>query len=137
MNFIKRFAPLSRLQATVLEIDSNTFAILPEGAVSWTVHEDHTVVWYRDGDQFRFAQVPQETYLTYAQTFAALVPIDVSYRDTLSTDLMAVLESAPNEVLAAFAAWAGDYNPERYPSKREVWRWLNANFGASFAAYMT
>jgi hypothetical protein len=136
MNFIERFAPLSRLQATVLEIDGDTFAILPETTVSWQVQPDHTVVWYRDGDQFRFVQVPQETYLTYAQTFAALVPIDVSYRDTLSTDLMAVLESAPNEVLAAFAAWAGDYNPERYPSTREVWGWLNQTFGASFAAWV-
>jgi hypothetical protein len=130
MNFIKRFAPLSRLQATVLEIDSNTFAILPEGAVSWTVHEDHTVVWYKSGDSLNFAQVPQDTYLSYAQVFAALLPIDVSYRDTISTDLMAVLESAPNEVLAAFAAWAGDYNPERYPSTRETWGWLNHTYGS-------
>jgi allophanate hydrolase subunit 1 len=130
MNFIERFAPLSRLQATVLEIGPDTFAILPETTVSWKVHEDHTVVWYRDGDQFRFAQVPQETYLTYAQAVAALLPIDVSYRDTISTDLMAVLESAPNEVLADFAAWAGDYNPERYPSTRETWGWLNHTYGS-------
>ena len=129
MNFIERFAPLSRLQATVLEIDSNTFAILPEGAVSWTVQEDHVVVWYKNRDGLHFAQVPQNTYLSYAQAFAALVPIDVSYRDTVSPDLMAVLESAPDEVLQAFAAWAGDYNPERYPSTREVWGWLNHTYG--------
>jgi hypothetical protein len=73
--------------------------------------------------------LPQSTYLNYAQTFAALVPINVPYRDTVSTDLMAVLECAPDEVLAAFAAWAGDYNPERYPSQREVWGWLNHTYG--------
>lgn len=129
MNFIERFAPLSRLQATVLEIDSNTFALLPETATSWHVHDDHTVVWYKDGGRSRFVQVPQSTYLSYAQAFAVLLPIDVPLGDTISTDLMAVLESAPEEVLAQFAAWAGDYNPERYPSQREVWGWLNANFG--------
>ena len=133
MNFIERFAPLSRLQATVLEIDSNTFALLPEESVSWHVHDDHTVVWYKDGGKPRFVQVPQNTYLSYAQVFAVLLPIDVSYGDTVSTDLMAVLEVAPDEVLAQFAAWAGDYNPERYPSQREVWGWLNANFGGSCA----
>ena len=114
MNFIERFAPLSRLQATVLEIGFDTFALLPETAVSWQVHDDH---------------VAQSTYLSYAQAFAVLLPIDVPYGDTINTDLMAVLEIAPDEVLAAFAAWAGDYNPERYPSQREVWGWLNANFG--------
>lgn len=129
MNFIERFAPLSRLQATVLEIDSNTFALLPETAVSWQVHDDHTVVWYKDGGKPRFVQVGQSTYLSYAQAFAVLLPIDVSYGDTINTDLMAVLEIAPDEVLADFAAWAGDYNPERYPSQREVWGWLSANFG--------
>ena len=133
MNFIERFAPLSRLQATVLEIDGDTFALLPEGAVSWIVQDDHTVVWYKDGDKFCFVQMPQSTYLNYAQTFAALVPLDVPYKDTISTDLMVVLESAPNEVLAQFAAWAGDYNPERYPSVRETWGWLNANFGGACA----
>ena len=129
MNFIERFAPLSRLQATVLEIDGDTFALLPEGAVSWTVQDDHTVVWYKDGDKFRFVQVGQDTYLSYAQAFAVLLPIDVSYGDTISTDLVAVLEIAPDEVLTAFAAWAGDYNPERYPSQREVWGWLNHTYG--------
>lgn len=121
MNFIERFAPLSRLQATVLEIGPDTFALLPEGAVSWTVQDDHTVVWYKDGGKPRFTQVPRDTYLNYAQAAAVLLPIDVSYGDTISTDLVAVLEIAPDEVLAAFAAWAGDYNPERYPSQREVW----------------
>ena len=129
MNFIERFAPLSRLQATVLEIGPDTFALLPETAVSWQVHDDHTVVWYKDCDKFRFVQVGQSTYLSYAQAFAVLLPIGISYGDTISTDLMAVLESAPNEVLAAFAAWAGDYNPERYPSQREVWGWLNHTYG--------
>src|SRR5574344_388956 len=136
MHFIERFAPLSCLQATVLEIDSNTFAILPKGATSWQVQDDHIVVWYKDGDMPRFVQIGHGEYLTYAEAFAALAPINVPIGDTISPDLMAVLESAPNEVLAAFAAWAGDYNPERYPSKREVWRWLNANFGASFAAWV-
>ena len=129
MNFIERFAPLSRLQATVLEIGPDTFAILPEESVSWYVHDDHTVVWYKDCGEIRFVQMPQRAYLSYAQAFAALVPIGVSYGDTVSTDLMAVLESAPDEVLAAFAAWAGDYNPERYPSQREVWGWLNHTYG--------
>ena len=129
MNFIERFAPLSRLQATVLEIDGDTFALLPEGAVSWTVQDDHTVVWYKDGDKFRFVQVGQDTYLSYAQAAAVLLPLDVPWAATVSPDLMAVLESAPDEVLAAFAAWAGDYNPERYPSTREVWGWLNATWG--------
>ena len=129
MNFIERFAPLSRLQATVLELSPDSFALLPEGAVSWTVQEDHVVVWYKDGDRFGFVQVGQDTYLSYAQAAAVLLPLDVSYGDTISPDLMAVLESAPNEVLAAFAAWAEDYNPERYPSTREVWRWLNATWG--------
>ena len=137
MNFIERFAPLSRLQATVLEIGPDTFAILPETTVSWKVHEDHIVVWYRDGDKLRFVQVMLGACLNYAQTFAVLAPIDVPYGDTISTDLMAVLESAPYEVLAAFAAWALDYNPERYPGVRETWGWLNANFGATFAAHMT
>lgn len=129
MNFIERFAPLSRLQATVLEIGPDTFALLPEESVSWQVHDDHTVVWYKDSDKPRFVQVGQDTYLSYAQAAAVLLPLDVSYGDTINTDLMAVLEIAPDEVLAAFAAWAGDYNPERYPSQREVWGWLNANFG--------
>lgn len=129
MNFIERFAPLSRLQATVLEIDGDTFAILPEGAVSWTVQDDHTVVWYKDGDKFRFVQVGQDTYLSYAQAAAVLLPLDVSYGDTISPDLVAVLESAPVEVLQAFAEWAWDYNPERYPSVVETWGWLYSRFG--------
>lgn len=129
MNFIERFAPLSRLQATVLEIGHDTFALLPETATSWQVHDDHTVVWYKDCGEFRFAQVAQNTYLSYAQAFAVLLPIDVPYGDTISTDLMAVLEIAPDEVLTTFAAWAGDYNPERYPSQREVWGWLNHTYG--------
>ena len=131
MNFIERFAPMSNLPATVLEITPDSFAILPEGAVSWTVQEDHVVVWYKIRDGIHFAQIGQDTYLSYAQAFAALVPIDVSYRDTISPDLMAVLSSAPDEVLAEFAAWAGDYNPERYPSTREVWGWLNHQWGPS------
>ena len=129
MNFIERFAPLSRLQATVLELSPDSFAILPEGAVSWTVQEDHVVVWCKDGDKFGFVQVGQDTYLSYAQAFAALVPIDVPWSATISPDLMAVLEIAPDEVLAQFAEWAGDYIPERYPSTREVWGWLNSQFG--------
>ena len=129
MNFIERFAPLSRLQATVLEIGPDTFALLPEGAVSWTVQEDHTVVWYKDCGQFRFVQVGQDTYLSYAQAFATLVPINVPVGNVINTDLVAVLEIAPDEVLAAFAAWAGDYNPERYPTQRETWGWLNSKFG--------
>ena len=129
MNFIERFAPLSRLQATVLEIGPDTFALLTEGAVSWTVQDDHTVVWYKDGDKFRFVQVGQDTYLGYAQAAAVLLPLDVSYGDTISPDLMAVLEIAPVEVLRVFAEWAWDYNPERYPSVRETWGWLNSKFG--------
>ena len=116
MNFIERFAPLSRLQATVLELSPDSFAILLEGAVSWTVQEDHVVVWYKNRDGIHFAQIGQGTYLSYAQAFASLVPIDVPWGATISPDLMAVLSSAPDEVLAQFADWAGDYNPERYPS---------------------
>ncbi len=129
MNFIERFAPLSNLAATVLEIGPDTFALPPETAVSWQVHDDHTAVWYKDGGKFCFVQMPQSTYLSYAQALAVLLPIDVPYKGTISADLMAVLECAPDEVLAAFAAWAGDYNPERYPSQREVWGWLNHTYG--------
>ena len=131
MNFIERFAPMSNLPATVLEINPDKFVFLPEGAVSWYVHDDHTVVWYKDCDKFRFVPVRPggSEYLSYAQAFAALVPINISYGDTISPDLMAVLESAPDEVLATFADWAWHYNPERYPSTREVWGWLNHTYG--------
>ena len=128
MNFIERFAPLSRLQVTMLEITPGSFAILPKNTVSWTVQEDHVVVWYKNRDGIHFAQIGQDTYLSYAQAFAALVPIDVPW-GAISPDLMAVLSSAPDEVLAAFADWAWHYNPERYPSTREVWGWLNSKFG--------
>ena len=131
MNFIERFAPMSNLPATVLEINPDKFVFLPEGAVSWSVQPDHTVVWYQNRDGLHFAQIGEADYQNYAQAFAALVPIDVPWGATISTDLMAVLESAPNEVLVAFAAWAGDYNPERYPSTREVWGWLNHQWGPS------
>ena len=129
MNFIERFAPMSNLPATVLEINPDKFAFLPEGAVSWSVQPDHTVVWYRDVSGTHFAQIGEADYQNYAQAFAALVPIDVPWGATISPDLMAVLSSAPDEVLAEFAAWAGDYNPERYPSTREVWGWLNHTYG--------
>ena len=130
MHFIERFAPLSRLQATVLEIGPDTFAILPEEAISWHVHEDHTVVWYKDGGKFRFTQVGSGTYLNYAQMFAVLLPVGgITYGGTISTDLMAVLESAPDEVLQGFAEWAWAYNPERCPSVQETWGWLNSQWG--------
>ena len=128
-NFVERFAPLSSLQGTVVEFDHDRFIIAPEGMISCNLQEDHVVVWYKDGDRFGFVQVGQADYLNYAQAFAALVPIDVPRAATVSPDLMAVLESAPDEVLQAFAAWAGDYNPERYPSTREVWGWLNHTWG--------
>ena len=134
MNFIERFAHLSNLPATVLEINPNKFVTLPEGAVSWSVQDGHTVVWYRDGSGTHFAQIGQVDYLTYPQMFAALVPIDVPRGESIGQDLMAVLEIAPDDVLAQFADWAKDFDPERYPNQREVCRWLNSKFGVSFAA---
>ena len=130
MNFIERFAPLARFQATMLEIDSNTFVILPEGVEEWSIKSDHVVVWYESdvGDPKR-AQIGQDEYLSYSQVVTALLPVEVPEGGTVPDDFMTVLESAPDDVLAQFAAWAGDYNPDRYPSVREAWGWLNSQFG--------
>ncbi len=42
---------------------------------------------------------------------------------------LVVLECAPEEALVAYATWAGDFHPERYPSVRETWGWLNRQWG--------
>ena len=134
-NFVERFAPLSSLQGTVVEIDSDKFLVAPENLISVNVQPDHAVVWYKaDGEDFpRYAQMGE--FVTYRQVMTALLPLDLPWGTSCPSDLLAVLECAPEEVLVAFATWAGDYNPERYPSTREVWRWLNSKFGVSFAAH--
>lgn len=128
-NFVERFAPLSNLQGTVVEFDNGRFIIAPEGMISCNLQDDHVVVWYKnDGeDRPRFAQMSE--FVSYRQVMTALLPIDLPWGTAVSEDLLAVLESAPEEVLVAYAAWAGDYNPERYPSQREVWGWLNHTYG--------
>ena len=136
-NFVKRFAPLSSLQGTVVEFDPNKFIVAPEGMISCNLQDDHAVVWYQnEGEDFpRFAQMGE--FVTYRQVMTALLPIDLPWGTEFPADLLAVLECAPEEVLMAYAAWAGDFDTDRYPSVRETWGWLNATFGASFAAYMT
>ena len=130
-NFVERFAPLSSLQNTIIEIDADKFLIAPEGMVSCNLQDDHAVVWYQnEGEDFpRFAQLGD--FWTYRQVSAALLPIDLGWGTPCPEDLLAVLEVAPEEVLAAFATWAGDFHPDRYPSTREVWKWLNAVWGPS------
>ena len=136
-NFAERFAPLSSLRATIVKFSDDRFIVAPEGVISCNLQEDHVVVWYKnEGEDLpRFAQMSE--FVNYQRVMTALLPIDLHLGTVVPQDLLAVLESAPEEVLVAYAAWAGDYNPERYPSVRETWGWLNANFGASFAAYMT
>ena len=128
-NFVERYAPLSPLRDTIVEIDSDRFLVAPENLLSVNVQDDHAVVWYKnDGeDSPRYAQMAD--FLTYREITAMLLPIDLPWGTPCPSDLLAVLEVAPEEVLVAFATWAGDFHPERYPSTREVWGWLNAFWG--------
>ncbi len=128
-NFVERFAPLSNLQGTVVEFNPDKFIIAPEGMISCNLQDDHVVVWYQNEgeDQPRFAQMGE--FVNYRQVMTALLPIDLPWGTAVPQDLLAVLESAPEEVLVAYAAWAGDFDTERYPSVRETWGWLNSKFG--------
>ena len=128
-NFVERFAPLSSLQMTVVEFDDGRFIVAPEGMISCNIQPDHIVVWYKnEGEALpRFAQMSE--FVTYRQVATALLPIDLGWGTEFPADLLAVLESAPEEVLVAYATWAGDFDPERYPSVRETWEWMNALWG--------
>ena len=128
-NFVERFAPLSSLQMTVVEFDLNKFIVAPEGLISCSLQDDHVVVWYKNpGEDYpRFAQMSE--FVTYRQVATALLPIDLPWGTAVPQDLLAVLESAPEEVLVAYATWAGDFDPDRYPSVRETWEWLNRQWG--------
>ena len=128
-NFIGRFCPLSSLQGTIVEIGPDRFIIAPEGMISCNIQPDHAVVWYQnEGEDYpRFAQLGE--FVNYRQVATALLPIDLSWGTGCPADLLAVLESAPEEVLVAYAAWAGAFHPERYPSVQATWGWLNALWG--------
>ena len=128
-NFVERFAPLSSLQGTVVEIDQDKFLIAPENLISCNIQDDHAVVWYKnDGeDAPRFAQMGD--FVTYRQVITALLPIDLPWGTAVPEDLLAVLECAPEEVLVAYATWAGDFDNDRYPSALETWGWLYSKFG--------
>ena len=124
-NFVERFAPLSSLQGTIVEFDHDRFIIAPEGMISCNLQDDHVVVWYKNPgeDLPRFAQMGE--FVNYRQVMTALLPIDLPWGTAVPEDLLAVLESAPEEVLVAYATWAGDFDTERYPSVVETWGWLN------------
>ena len=128
-NFVERFAPLSSLQATVVEFNDGRFVIAPEAMISCNLQDDHVVVWYKNPgeDSPRFAQMGE--FVSYQQVATALLPIDLPWGTECPADLLAVLECAPEEVLVAYATWAGDFHPDRYPSVRETWAWLNATWG--------
>ena len=128
-NFVERFAPLSSLQGTVVEFDNDRFIIAPEGMISCNLQEDHVVVWYKnDGEDLpRFAQMGE--FVDYQRVMTALLPIDLPWGTAVPQDLLAILESAPEEVLVAYATWAGDFDTERYPSALETWGWLYSKFG--------
>ena len=128
-NFVERFAPLSSLQVTMVEITPDKFLVAPEGLISTNIQDDHVVVWYKKAgeDLPRFAQLGD--FWSYRQAVAALLPIDLGWGHRIPRDLLAVLESAPQEVLEAFASWVRDFHPERYPSVRETWGWLNSQWG--------
>lgn len=128
-NFVERFAPLSSLQGTVVEFNPDKFIIAPEGMISCNLQDDHVVVWYQnEGEDLpRFAQMSE--FVDYQRVMTALLPIDLPWGTAVPQDLLAVLESAPDEVLVAYATWAGDFDTERYPSVRETWGWLNSKFG--------
>ena len=128
-NFVERFAPLSSLQMTIVEFDDGRFVMAPEGMISVNDQGDHVVVWYKNPgeDLPRFAQMDE--FVSYRQVATALLPIDLPWGTECPQDLLAVLESAPEEVLVAYATWAGDFDTERYPSVRETWGWLNRQWG--------
>lgn len=128
-NFVERFAPFSNLQATVVEFSDDKFIVAPEGMISCNLQDDHVVVWYQNDreDSPRFAQMGE--FVTYRQVMTALLPIDLPWGTAVPEDLLAVLESAPEEVLVAYATWAGDFDTERYPSALETWGWLYSKFG--------
>ena len=128
-NFVERFAPLSSLQMTIVEFDDDRFIIAPEAMISCNLQDDHVVVWYKnEGEDLpRFAQLGD--FWSYRQVVAALLPIDLGWGHRVPRDLLAVLESAPQEVLEAFVSWVKDFHPERYPSVREAWEWLNRQWG--------
>lgn len=128
-NFVERFAPLSSLQNTVVQFDHDRFIIAPEGMISCNLQEDHVVVWYKNPreDLPRFAQMGE--FVNYRQVMTALLPIDLPWGTAVPQDLLAVLESAPEEVLVAYATWADDFDTDRYPSVRETWEWLNSQWG--------
>ena len=128
-NFVERFAPLSSLQMTVVELDDGRFVLAPENLISCNIQPDHAVVWYQnEGEDYpRFAQLGE--FVNYRQVATALLPIDLPWGTECPADLLAVLEVAPEQVLVAYATWAGDFHPERYPSVRETWGWLNRQWG--------
>ena len=128
-NFVERFAPLSSLQMTIVEFDDGRFSMAPENLISANFQDDHVVVWYQNEgeDSPRFAQMGD--FVNYRQVMTALLPIDLAWGKECPADLLAVLECAPEEVLVAYATWAGDFHPERYPSVRETWGWLNRQWG--------
>ena len=128
-NFVERFAPLSSLQMTVVEFDDGRFVMAPEGLISCNFQDDHVVVWYKnEGESLpRFAQLGD--FVSYQQVATALLPIDLGWGTECPADLLAVLETAPEEVLVAYATWAGDFDTERYPNVRETWAWLNRQWG--------
>ena len=127
--FLERFAPLSSLKNSIIEVDTGRFVIAPEGMISCNPQEDHVVVWYktRGEDLPRFAQMREFT--DYRRVVTALLPIDLPWGAAVPEDLLAVLEVAPEEVLVAYATWAGDFDSERYPNVEETWNWLNGRFG--------
>ena len=128
-NFVERFAPLSSLQMTIVEFDDGRFVLAPEGMISCNLQDDHVVVWYQnEGEDYpRFAQLGE--FVNYRQVATALLPINLSWGTECPADLLAVLELAPEEVLVAYATWAGDFHPERYPSVQETRGWLNRQWG--------
>ena len=128
-DFIGRFCPLSSLQMTIVEITPNRFIMAPENLISVNDQGDHVVVWYQnEGEDYpRFAQMDE--FVNYRQVATALLPIDLPWGTAVPQDLLAVLESAPEEALVTYATWAGAFHPERYPSVRETWGWLNRQWG--------
>ena len=128
-NFVERFAPLSSMRGTVVEFDPDKFIVAPEGMISCSLQDDHVVVWYKNPgeDLPRFAQMGE--FVNYRQVMTALLPINLPWGTAVPQDLLAVLEVAPDEVLVAYATWAGDFDTERYPSVVETWGWLYSKFG--------
>ena len=128
-NFVERFAPLSSLQMTIVEFDDGRFVLAPENLISCNIQPDHAVVWYQnEGEDYpRFAQLGE--FVNYRQVATALLPIDLPWGTECPADLLAVLEVAPEQVLVAYATWAGDFDPDRYPTTRETWAWLNRQWG--------